>query len=207
MSISNRSLSRRGFIAAGALSIIGIAGCSSNTQPGSNETDNPANTPIETNEPEQVEIGEMFTIPGMFEVTLESAEWRDEVSFGNSSFKITPGTAVDGATYYVITAKIKNIGTAKEEIGMGETNHLASIFKFNNTYDIDANMVVDTGSGYTDEIDPLMEENVVIYGSVSDEIKDQFEDCQLTLTARQPDDEGVWTIGEDPLGEYTATFE
>lgn len=161
----------------------------------------------ETLEPQQVSAGEAFTIPNMFEITLDSAEWRDDVSFKSDGFSTTFEHERDGVSFFLITGKAKNICTEKESVGSDGMAHLSAKFNINGTYSIDANIIVDRQDGSVGfEIDPMMTENIVIYGMVSDEIREEFESCEVTLEANQTDEDGYWHTDARPVGEYVALF-
>ena len=189
---------------------IGGGGCSSSA-PDTPNSGSTSSGKVETQKqdseakPEKVSVGKTFTIPDMFEVNLDSAEWRDEVVLGDDSVTITMGEQREGASYFVIKATVKNIGTSNESVGNGGSANLCSSFTINDKYNIEANMGVDNISNFY-EIEPLMTADVYIYGAVSNELKDSFESCELTLTANKPDEDGVWHLDAEPVGTYVAQY-
>ncbi|WP_143758336.1 hypothetical protein [Collinsella sp. An307] len=191
-------------------SVVLVAGCSATTSNSGSVTVGDVNDStghnVDASGPTHVGVGETFTIPDMFEVTLDSAEWLDEVVLHGDGWTSTVGQRTEGASYFVIRATVKNIGTAAQSVGSGKTAHLTASYKINDTYDIEPDIVVDTETGHNYEIGPLMGGNVFIYGLVSNEIKDQFEKCDVTLMGNMPDENGVWHLDAKPIGEYISTF-
>lgn len=197
---------------------LGLCGC--NVQA---EVEEPAvsgsvsdNTGVEEEkEPEAqaVNVDEMFTVPDMFEITLHNAEWKDALISGDpNGFNITYGEDEADSTYLVINATIKNIGATNESLGIGlnSSSHLGAAFKINDKYEIDARGTIPlTGDriGTDYEIEPMKTAEVQFYASVSDEIKNAFEGVELTLAARQPNEEGVWEMDKEPIGTYVANFQ
>lgn len=153
----------------------------------------------------KVKVGEQFEIPGMFEITLGPAEWRDQVSYSGDGISYTYGEQKPDSSYFVITADVKNIGTEDETVGSDFACNLSSNLKINNKYKISSDMMVEDGG--QSPIGPMLSSRVIIYGRVSNEIKNVFESCTLKLTAQQPDEDGRWHSDATPEGIYTAQYQ
>lgn len=206
--------------------IVGMGGCSHSSadndeentaiaQQGDHDNDTDKGA-IETQQEEQqatskvkkVNVGKTFTIPDMFEVTLNSAEWQDEVVFEGDGISTTMEKQREGASYFVVSATVKNIGTGNETVGhMNAGVNLSGSFKINDSYDIEASMVVDDEGTARWDIGPLMTNNVIIYGTVSDEIRDSFKNCTFILDANLPGEDGMFHSDANPVGTYIAEYE
>lgn len=199
---------------------LGLCGCSVQAEVGEptvagSVSDNTGTEEKKEPEAQAVNVGEMFTVPDMFEITLHNAEWQDEMKSGNETFGTVYGPDEQDASYLVINATVKNIGTTNESLssfGVNSSAHLGAQFKINDKYELDAEARVvysgEDGFAGTDfEIEPLKTQEVKFYASVSDEIKNAFEGVELTLAARQPNEEGVWEMDEEPIGTYVANFQ
>lgn len=216
--ITSEMISRRGFLTAGAASafaLMGLSACGSTAETSKKEVSTVTGISVDNTKsddgkkesgPTQINVGETFTIPDMFEVTLGSAEWTTIVEPSDTSNFYTYHDEQEGKSYYVIHGTLKNIGTETFRLGGGVTVHLSASMKMNGKYDIDANVEVDDGSSFASDIEPLISKPLLIVASASNEIKDAFEGCEVTLTARKPREDGVWHSDDDPVGEYVASF-
>lgn len=156
-----------------------------------------------------VRVGDTVNVSDVFEIRMDSFEWVDEVTVGDpDGFYFTPAMPVEGMSYFVIHGSIKNNGTGKESLSyiLDTTSQtLIATYLFNNTYSIEAEIIVDTGDGgYDYSISPLQTAEVIVYGSVSNEIKDQFECCDVTFSALELGSQSFKSI---PVGICTMRFE
>lgn len=198
---------------------LGLFGCGTTNKPqgtAGTVSDSPKNTPQEA-QAQVVNVGETFTVPDMFEITFQNAEWADLIAYTNDSGFTTSNLSEYGGkvvmeqdepdtSYLVIHASIKNIGTAVETIEGGVyPANISSKVKINDKYDLESyGAVIDSGLGFDSEIDPLKTDDVIFVVRVSDELKDQFENCEITLSIYEDDSDAY---AEKPSYIYTATFQ
>lgn len=213
----NNLLSRRHFLktsAFTAFSLFSLSACTTSSQSESEDnsaasgstTDNTKNPKTtKSDEPVEVNVGDTFNISDMFEVTLSSAEWTDEVLPSDTSGFYSYLEDQEEKSWYVIYGTIKNIGTETYSFGGTSANHLCASIMMNGKYKIEASIKADKGTGFDSEIEPLITKPLLIISSVSDEIKESFESCDLTITARKRGEDGVWHTDEI-VGEYKAKF-
>lgn len=200
---------------------LGLFGCGTTNKPqgtAGTVSDSPKNTPQEA-QAQAVNVGETFTVPDMFEITFQNAEWADVIvnteyggfTTSNPSGYYGSSTTMEqdepDTSYLVIHASIKNIGTAVETIEgpLCHPGNISSKVKINDKYDLESyGIVIESNIGFDAKIDPLKTDDVIFVARVSDELKDQFENCEITLSIYEDDSDA---FAEKPSYIYTATFQ
>jgi len=113
------------------------------------------------------------------EFTLEAAEWKDELLPSNISGVYSYYEDIENETYFVFKGIIKNVSGEAYSIG-----DMVSQFVFNDKYKytgITVGESEDHTDLYGDYLNPLQSTVIYIYVSVPDEIKEQFQTCNLTF--------------------------
>lgn len=185
-----------------------LIGCGGNAGKGSAPVEQQAEKKAEP-KVQEVAVGEEFSVKDRYDLTLSSAEWRDEIGVATDSITWTIAENEDGSSYFVINATVKNMSAQESSVMYG----LEAKLEINDKYKLDSDLVLvePDGSGFGYELGPLESRNLLIYASVSDEIKAEFKKAQLSLSVMDEefneDGERVIDFAAKPMKTFIATFE
>lgn len=149
-----------------------------NDKTGDNSSSNPASKTDYVDKAEMVSIGETITLDWA-EITLETVEWLSDINPSDTSSVYSYRKGKDGEIYFVIWGTWKNTSGDSYSI-----ENVVSQFIFNAKYKYSGYTMGedDDGKGfYGDNVKPLKSRRMAIYVSVPLEVKEQFQNCQLTF--------------------------
>lgn len=157
-----------------------------------------------------VDVGSTFTVPGRYEITLTGGEWVDEVFPPDTSSFYNYYERKDGMAYFVVRGTIKNISSQPSRLGSGTSTGLACTYRFNDEYDITASVMIEDGNRFDDELQAMEARNMVVFASVSNDIKAAFTNCKATFKVKEETfsaDSNTWHYpNRKPIGLYSALF-
>lgn len=157
-----------------------------------------------------VDIGAAFDASGRYEITLASGEWVDEVLPPDTSSFYNYYERKEGMSYFVVRGTLKNVSSQPSKLGSGSNVGLSCTYRFNDTYEVSADVVLEDGNRFEREIGAMETKSMVIFASVSNEIKDAFTGCKATLRVNEETYDvgaGVWRYPNDgPVGLYSGQF-
>lgn len=158
---------------------------------------------------QEVAVGEAFSVKDRYDLSLVSAEWLDEIGVSTDYLTWTLAENEEGSSYFVINGTVKNMAAQESSLGQG----LKAKIEVNDKFKFDANVVAAKadGSGYDYEIGPMESRNLLIYVSVSDEIKAEFKKAKISLSVMKEEfnEDGERVVDSDakPMKTFVATFE
>ena len=131
-----------------------------------------------------VVLGEKITVDGLVEITLDECGWTDELYASKEEideWSYTPISDIEGETYVVVKATVKNIST--EEINFARS-YIECVFNETYTYNETVDLLYETSNGtdlsyYYDEITPMQTITLYIVCSVADEMYQNTETFEL----------------------------
>ena len=124
-------------------------------------------------------LGETVTIDNVVEFTLNGCSWENQVLPSNTSGSYSYYDDEADETFLVIRGTMTNLCGDSYDIGnIQESNIL-----INGKYSFNVRMVAEDtdGAGFGNSTKPLQTVNLIIYSSISDGVKDIFENATITL--------------------------
>lgn len=124
-------------------------------------------------------LGETVTIENIVEFTLNGCSWENQIlpSDTSGSYRYYGDEADE--TYLVIRGTMTNLSGDSYDID----NIQESSILINDKYSFNVRMVAEDtdGAGFSNSTKPLQTVNLIIYSSISDGVKDIFENATMTL--------------------------
>lgn len=181
------------------------------SKPGNNPigTQDETSTPIE-NSPslsanDNIKLNETFAVGEIMEITLNSYEWGDTVLPSDTSGSYSYKPDEEGETYFIIRGTLKNLSGSTFEID--DCSKVS--FIINDKYNFSARMDLEDNdhTGFFGSVKPLQTLNLVICGSVSDEVMAIAETVQANFDIVS-DEESLKYFYQDkyPHESYCITF-
>lgn len=137
------------------------------------------NQPQSPTEPITITLGQTVRIEDVLEFTITSCAWETQILPSNTSGSYSYKKDVEDETYLVFRGQLTNLNGQSFSV-----DHIQeSEIKINGKYTFHIRMdAEDTdGAGFSTATKPLQTVNFVIYASVSDGVKDIFEEATVTL--------------------------
>ena len=126
-----------------------------------------------------IELGQKVVIDDVLEFTIHSCAWEDKILPSNISGTYSYKADQEDETYLVLRGTLTNLNGNSFDVRYIQESEIRINDKYSFTVEMDTE---DTdGKGFGDAIKPLQTMNLVIYTSVSDGVKNIFEDATLTL--------------------------
>lgn len=147
---------------------------------GQNSVADNSTQPALPNTPQQIVLNTPFTCDGIFEMTVTSAEWTDEIYPSNTSGGYSYYQDKNGESFFVLKGTIKNISGDLIDVQFCSYSEML----FNGTYKYSPEWTAESQEGddfYGYQINPLQSSNFVIYASVPDEVKENFQSCKVSF--------------------------
>lgn len=181
------------------------------SQSGSNPTDTQgeASTPVENNPSlstnDNIKLNETFAVGEIMEITLNSYEWNDRVVPSDTSGGYLYLEGEEGETYFIVHGTLKSFASSSFDIDYCSE----ATITINDKYDFSARIKLEDNdhTGFNGSVKPLQTLNLVIYGAISDEVKDIAETIQVNFNVVS-DEEALKYFYDDryPHENYTITF-
>lgn len=174
-----------------------------------NETPGETSTPIE-NSPslsanDNIKLNETFAVGEIMEITLNSYEWGDTVLPSDTSGSYSYKPDEEGETYFIIRGTLKNLSGSTFEID--DCSKVS--FIINDKYNFSGRMDLEDNdhTSFFGSVKPLQTLNLVICGSVSDEVMAIAETVQANFNIVS-DEESLKYFYQDkyPHESYCITF-
>lgn len=125
-------------------------------------------------------LGEVKNCNDIIELQFDSSEWLDTILPTNTSSFYSYYEDVEGESYFVLKGSIKNISADTIDIKFGSLNS----FKFNDKYTYTGSFEAegkDKSDFFGYQLAPLTSATCYLYVSVPDEMKDNYEKCDIEL--------------------------
>lgn len=126
-----------------------------------------------------IKLGEDVVAKDVVEFKLDEAVWMEEILPSNTSSVYSYHEDVEGEVYFVIKGTVKNISGETIETKHGSLMEI----KFNDKYKYEPDTLIEDsdGKGFNyGDVRPLSSGNFLIYVSVPNEIKENYENATLT---------------------------
>lgn len=172
-------------------------------------TQSEASTPIE-NSPslsmnDNIELNETFMVGEVMEISLNSYEWNDRVVPSDTSGGYLYIDGEEGETYFIVHGTLKSFAGSSFDIDYCSE----ATITINDKYDFSARIKLEDNdhTGFNGSVKPLQTLNLVIYGAISDEVKNIAETVQVNFSVVS-DEEALKYFYDDryPHENYTITF-
>lgn len=153
-------------------------------------------------------VNETVTIGDVMELTLESAEWTEEIDPSNTSASYySSKDDQEGEKYFVVRGKVKNLAGGNLDLSW---KGFEGEMLINDTYKSELSLDVEEsdGTGFYGEIKPLQTLNIIIYASISDELQAMAESASLNLKFVNDADyiDEYFYADKVPFNEYNILF-
>ncbi len=147
-------------------------------------------------------LGQKVVIDDIVEFTLNSCSWSQEVLPSNTKGSYTYYDDNEDETYIILRGTLTNISGDTIDIDDLQESEIL----VNNKYSFYVRMVAEDsdGAGFSSGTKPLQTVNFVIYASISDGVKDIFENATITLLIlNDPSRINYYFDEDDPHNTYT----
>lgn len=173
--------------------------------------DTPDNPPAtEENKPtaatnDNIQLNETFTVGEIMEITLNSYEWNDKVVPSDTSGGYLYIDGEEGETYFIVHGTLKSFAGSSFDVDYCSE----ATITINDKYDFSARIKLEDNdhTGFNGSVKPLQTLNLVIYGAISDEVKDIAETIQVNFSVVS-EEEALKYFYDDkyPHENYCITF-
>lgn len=126
-----------------------------------------------------IKLGEDIVAKDIVEFRLDEALWMEEILPSDTSGIYSYHEDVEGDVYFVIQGTVKNISGETIETDHGSLMEI----KFNNKYKYEPDTLIEDndGKGFSyGDVRPLSSGKFLIYVSVPNEVKENYESATLT---------------------------
>lgn len=126
-----------------------------------------------------IKLGEDVVANDVVEFKLDEAVWMEEILPSNTSGIYSYHEDVEGEVFFVIKGTVKNISGETIETKHGSLMEI----KFNDKYKYEPDTLIEDndGKGFNyGEVRPLSTGNFLIYVSVPNEVKENYQNATLT---------------------------
>lgn len=137
------------------------------------------NKPQSPAEPTTITLGQTVRIEDVLEFTITSCAWETQILPSNTNGSYSYKADVEDETYLVFRGQLTNLNGQSISVDHIQESEILINGKYTFYVRMDAE---DTdGAGYSTSTKPLQTVNFVIYASVSDGVKEIFEEATVTL--------------------------
>lgn len=126
-----------------------------------------------------IKLGEDVVAKDIVEFRLDETVWMEEILPSNTSGIYSYHEDVEGEVYFVIQGTVKNISGETIETDHGSLMEI----KFNDKYKYEPDTLIEDndGKGFSyGDVRPLSSGRFLIYVSVPNEVKENYESAKLT---------------------------
>jgi len=182
---------------------------SNNLSEAPDEAPDNTSTPIE-NSPsvstnDNIKLNETFAVGEIMQITLNSFEWNDKVVPSDTSGGYLYLDGEEGETYFIVHGTLKSFAGSSFDVDYCSE----ATITINDKYDFSARMKLEDNdhTGFNGSVKPLQTLNLVIFGAISDEVKDIAETIQVNFSVVS-DEEALKYFYDDkyPHESYCITF-
>lgn len=154
---------------------------------------------------DSIQLNQAFSVGEIMEITLNSYEWNDRVLPSDTSGFYSYLDSGEGETFFIVRGTLKSFAGNSFDIKYCSE----ATITINEKYIFNARMELESNdhTGFYGSVKPLQTLNLVIYGSISDEVMDVAENIQVNFSIVS-DEEALKYFYDDkyPHENYTITF-
>jgi cell division septum initiation protein DivIVA len=153
----------------------------------------------------KIALGQTVTIPDVITFSVTSCTWEDQILPSNTSGVYSYKPDQEDETYLVFRGTFTNLNGNSYDVEYIQDSTIQINEKYSFTIYFDGEDP--DGTGFSSSTKPLQTVNFVIYSSISDGVKDVFENATITLNILNDPERTNYFFDEDDDCKNTYTMQ